>query len=200
MIKRDYEIAADEFREADAAYKALEARFMDGTVLHEVIPLDGTATMDNVIDRYKQALAELKSLRDSRNTKLVSARNAMRQAVQLIENQWRGPMGKPTVIDYNGFIVSSVTRRRFDGPSLLAMAKEKGILDDLLNLKGMDKEGNEVQLIQQEWKIDYDGIKQWLLDHDMADIVIASYDEIETTPMVKGPKSMSFIGETKDGF
>jgi hypothetical protein len=197
--KTDYEIAVDEFKEADKVYKEMEDKIISGEILHQVIPLDGSATMNDVIENYRMAMSQLKELRDNRNTKLISAKAALRQAVQLGESQWRGPEAKATIIDYSGFSVSSVTRRKFDSQSLISLANEKGVLEELLKLRGIDKEGKEIQLVEQSWKVDYEGIKQWLLEHGLENILMASYDEVESTPMVKGPKPVSFLGEPKDG-
>lgn len=204
MDKTDYELASDSYREAEAKYRAMEQKFMDGTIVEDIWPQESMLYKSSdmmrseLIENYKAAIEYLKYLRDERNTKLTDAKNALRLAVQLNETQWRGIDGKPTILSYGEFHVASVTRRRLDSDSLLSLAKEKGILDKLLSLRGINKEGREYSLVKQEWNIDYEGVKRWLEQNNMIDILIASYDETESTPQVKGPKLAAFLGENKE--
>src|SRR5258708_1221628 len=203
MERKDYEIAADIYREAEKKYREMEQKFMDGSIIESILPNDYFMLgieifIAHLIENYKSAIEYLKYLRDERNTKLTDAKNALRSAVQLNETQWRGIDGKPTILKYGDFQVASVTRRKLDPDSLLGLAKDKGILDKLLSLKGINKEGREYNLVKQEWDIDYEAVKAWLEQNNLTDILNAAYDESETTPQVKGPKLVAFLGENKE--
>ncbi len=203
MERKDYEIAADIYREAEKKYREMEQKFMDGSIIESILPNDYFMLgieifIAHLIENYKSAIEYLKYLRDERNTKLTDAKNALRSAVQLNETQWRGIDGKPTILKYGDFQVASVTRRKLDPDSLLGLAKDKGILDKLLSLKGINKEGREYNLVKQEWDIDYEAVKTWLEQNNLTDILNAAYDESETTPQVKGPKLVAFLGENKE--
>ena len=61
----------------------------------------------------------------------------------------------------------------------------------------VNKEGKEVPLVKQEWDIDYDGVMNWLRASKLDDVITGAYDEKESTPQVKGPKEVAFLGDKK---
>jgi hypothetical protein len=194
-MKPEYEKAVDDFVEADRKYAELEERFMSGLILKELIVPD--VPVERIIEEFKLVLEELKRLLEDRNSKLLTAKNAMRSAVQLGSSQWRGPDGKPTTLTYGPFTVSSFTRRSIDASTLIELAKRKGFFDEMMALKGVSKDGREYHLVRNEFVVDYDGIMQWLKLHGHTDVIEGVYDEKEGTPTVKGPKPIAFFGEKK---
>ena len=194
-MKTEYEKAVDEFVEADKKYTELEEHFMSGLILRELV-VPGVP-VERLIEEFKLVLEELKKLLEDRNSKLLSAKNAMRSVVQLGTSQWRGPDGKPTTVTYGPFTVSSFTRRSIDASTLVELARNKGFLGDIMALKGVTKEGREYHLVRSEPVVDYEGIMQWLKLHGHADVIEGAYDEKEGTPTVKGPKPLAFFGEKK---
>jgi hypothetical protein len=194
-MKTEYEKAVDEFVEADKKYAELEEQFMSGLILKELV-VPGVP-VERLIEEFKLVLEELKKLLEDRNSKLLSAKNAMRAAVQLGVSQWRGPDGKPTTLTYGPFTASSFTRRSIDASTLLELAKKKGFFDEMMALKGVSKDGRECHLVRHEPVVDYEGIMQWLKLHGHTDVIEGVYDEREGTPTVKGPKPLAFFGEKK---
>jgi hypothetical protein len=49
-----------------------------------------------------------------------------------------------------------------------------------------------------KYDIDYMGVLAWLRANELNDVVEGAYDEKESTPQVKGPKVLAFLGESKD--
>lgn len=204
MSKLEYEKAIDEFLEADKQYQVLEEQFMSGDLFSQMLEnsSDFSAFLspeykENLVSQFRAMVEEFKNLLDTRNTKLQTAKNALRAAVSTSNNQWRGRDGTASTIEYGPFTVSSVTKRWLDGKTLKELATEKGIYRDLLNLKGLDKNGHSYPLVEEVVEVEYDLVSKWLIDHGHQEIVEASYDEKDSTPQVKGPKALAFFGEKK---
>lgn len=194
--KPQYEKDVDEFVEADKAYTELEGRLTSGSILREIFS-DGTH-IDRAIEEYKLVLEEMRKMLDDRNTKLRTAKNSLRSAVQLGPLQWRGPDGKATTLAYGPFTASSFTKRSIDPQTLLELAKVRGFENEVLGLRGIDKDGKEYTLVETRTEVDYSGIITWLKQRKLDDVIEGAYDEKEGTPTVKGPKPLAFLGEKKD--
>lgn len=194
-VKPPFEVAIDEFVEADKRYQEIEEQFMTGNILRELL-VPGTPP-ERIIEEFRLVIEEMKKLLEDRNSKLMTAKNAFRATVQLGPSQWRGPDGKPTTASYGPFMVSSVTRRSLDPQTLLTLAKERGFVPDLMALKTINKEGQEVSLVKTAVAVDYEGVLSWLKQRGLTDVIEGAYDEKEGTPMVKGPKQLAFFGEKK---
>lgn len=194
-MKTEYEKAIDEFVEADKKYSELEELFMSGLILRQLV-VPGKP-IERLVEEFKLVVEEMKKVLEDRNSKLMTAKNALRSVVQLGTSQWRGPDGKPTTVTYGPFTVSSFTKRSIDATTLLELAKSRGFVDDLMALKGVDKDGREYKLVESRPVVDYEGVMQWLKLHGHTDVIEGAYDEREGTPTVKGPKPLAFIGEKK---
>ncbi len=194
--KPEFEKLADEFMEADKRYLAVEEQFMNGNILKEML-IPGVSA-EIVVEEFKMVIEEMKALLEDRNSKLTMAKNALRSAVQLGETQFRGPDGKPSILNYGPFSVSSVTRRTLDAPTLLEQATKRGFLKELTELQTTDNKGQAVNLVKQSYQVNYEGVVTWLKQRGLTEVVAASYEEADGTPMVKGPKKLAFLGEKKD--
>lgn len=192
MNKTDYEVAVEEFEKADDAYRELLAKFETGDIILDVSQRGDANSMKR---QYMEAKVELERRKDDRNAKLVSAANALRAAVQLAPTQWRGPDGKSTTLKYGPFTVASVTKRSFNAQSLLELAMKKGFSEELLKLSTIDRNGKPYKLVDQKWEIDYQAVFEWLRMHGHEDVIDGAYDEKESTPQVKGPKTCALMGE-----
>ena len=192
--KTEYQIAVEEFEKADAKYKEAEEEFLNGTTLTSIVALTKGGP-DELKAAWRQAIEEIKNLLQDRNSKLTTAKNSLRGTVQISSLQERGHDGKPTVSHEGPFTVSSVTYRSFEADDLMNLCKKNKVLDELLTLKKMDKAGKEVRLVRQEWEIDYEGVRNWLLSKSLNTILTAAYAEKEGTPQVKGPKKLAFLGD-----
>jgi len=201
--KPEYEKLVDDYIEADKQYTAIEEQFMDGTLLRDILgpsepgALPGIPT-ERIVDEFKIALEEMKKLLEDRNTKLSLAKNALRAAVQLGPSQFRGPAGKPSIMSYGPFSVSSVTRRGLNPQALMEMAAKRGFLEKLSSLKTFDKDGKEYPLVKTTTSVDYEGVVSWMKQNGMGDLVEQAYEEKDVTPAVKGPKKLAFLGEKKE--
>jgi hypothetical protein len=184
---KDYEVAVEKFQAADKKYQELAEKFLSG----DWMPPEMKKEHQTLRDQVRSSL-------EDRNAERIAAANALRQAVVLGPTQWRGAEGKTTVVAFGPFNCSSVTKRTFDAKSLLDGAQKHGLLERLLELKSRDKDGVEYKLVEQVWKIDYDGISSWLKAHKLTDVLEGAYDEKESTPTVKGPKLLAFLGDEKD--
>lgn len=190
--KKDHENAVDEFLQADADYKALQENMLSGDF---IIEYGSQGTKDYLVQQWKQLVVRLKVLQEDRNSKLKTAQHAMRAVVQLTETQWRGRDGKSTEMTYGPFKVTSVTHRGFDPESLFNLARNRGLLERMLELTAVDDTGKVVPLIKQEWDINYEKLMGWLKVNGMSDVIEGAYDEKEKTPQVKGPKPIAFLGD-----
>jgi hypothetical protein len=189
----DTERLLQEFQEADENYHALEKCLLEG----EFIP-DNAVDGSLLKDQLRHLVEELKRALEERNVKLKNAQDALRQKVALAPSRWRGPEGKPDVLTTGSFIVSSVTYRGFDPKSLFDLCQKHGVYERLMELKTLDKDGKEKNLVEQQWDIDYAGILRWLKANQMQDVIDGAYDEKEGTPQVKGPKPLAFLGDKKE--
>lgn len=194
--KKDYETAVDAFVVAEQVWKAAEEYVSSGRFISDVL-VNSQGNPSKAVDEWRRIWDDLRLKQEDYNAKRKSAADALRQAVVLTPNQWRGPEGDPTMITYGGFKVSSVTKRGFNAESLFELSRKHGLLDRLLALKTVNKDGKEVPLVRQEWDIDYDGVLNWLRANKLDDVVTGAYDEKESTPQVKGPKEVYFLGDKK---
>ena len=186
-------VALTAFEEADEHYRTLEKALLEG----EFIP--DTAVLGQTLkEQYLGLVEELKAALEDRNVKLKNVQDLLRQKVVLAPNKWRGPDGRPSLLSAGRFHVSSVTKRGFDPKSLFDLCQKRGVYERLMDLKGTDKDGKEKKLVEQTWEIDYAGILQWLKANEMQDVIDGAYDEKESTPQVKGPKRLTFLGESKE--
>lgn len=199
MPKLDYEIAADEFIEAEAEYKHAQAAMLSGDFVKTLIMKDRNDEMqdDAILAEWQAVVTHVQTLLENRNAKAKEAANALRQAVMLAPTNWRGPDGKPSKLNYGPFTASSVTHRHFDPETLINRCQEKGILERLLQLKFKKADGSEVNSVRQEWEIDYESTLKWLVQNNFGDIVKSAYDETEKTPQVSGAKLVAFLGDIK---
>lgn len=194
MPKPDYQVAVEEFEAADRQYRELEHRLTEGDIIDEVMRYENPAIVKR---EFRAFMNLLKTCLEDRNAKLKTAGDLLRQAVALAETQWRGPEGKPSRLNSGPFEVSSVTHRGFDAKSLMEGCQRHGILERLMELTTVDKDGREVHLVEQKWDVDYAGVYEWLKTHNLQDVIDGSYDEKEKSPMVKGPKALAYLGDKK---
>lgn len=194
--KADHAVAVATFDQADADFHQLEEFVASGQFLNDII-----ASCGNDVVKAQREWAtvwdRLRTLLEDRNAKRKSAADAMRQVVQLTHTQWRGPEGAPTTAVCGPFSVTSVTGRGFDAETLLTLARNHGVLERMMELKTVNKDGKEVPLVRQSWSVDYDGISAWLRANQLTNILDGAYDEKEKTPQVKGPKELAFLGDKK---
>lgn len=194
--KTEYEELIEEFKNADKAFAEAQQKLLSGQLVVELMEM--TRDPNQLKQQWDIFIQQLRTLLEDRNAKLTSAKNAMRQAVQLTPTQWRGPEGASTQISFDGFgSCSSVTKRTFDPNSLLNGTAKHGLQERLLSLTARDKDGKEYKLVEQKWSIDYEGVMSWLKAHKLEDVIDGAYDEKESTPQVKGPKPLSFLGDPK---
>ena len=196
QAKKDYETAVDAFLAAEKTWKESEEYVSSGKFMADVL-VNAGGNPSKAMSEWTAIWNDLRLKQEDYNAKRKSAADALRQAVVLTPNQWRGPDGDPTMFSYGGFKVSSVTKRGFDAEALFTNIRKHSLLDRLLGLKMVNKEGKEVPLVKQEWDIDYDGVMNWLRANKLDDVITGSYDEKESTPQVKGPKEIYFLGDKK---
>ncbi len=190
--KKEHEVAVDQFKEADTAYKALQEKILSGMWLLEAGSVGGP---EYCRSQWLVLLEQAKTLLEDRNAKLKTAQHAMRAAVVMNDTQWRGPKGEPTKLAYGPLSVSSVTHRNFDAESLLNLAREYGLYERMLELQTKGADGKTTAAVKQVWDIDYDHVKKWLEDNGLVKILDGAYDEKEKTPMVTGGKAIAFFGD-----
>lgn len=171
-----HQLAVDDFNEADMQYQRAESLFRA---------------------QFAAELDALDTLREDRNAKLVKAQKELRQLVNLHSDSERGPDGSPTKIVYGNFEVNSVTKRSFDGNTLYRLANSKGVLQQLLNLTYMEKDGSVARAFQQVFDVAYQRVKEFL--HELGpvgeEIIKGAYVENESTAAVKGPKRLMGLGD-----
>lgn len=194
MTRKDYEIAIDELVLAEKSYKQLEEYFLSGDAAADIAAYCGGSREKFKLD-FQQFIERLQRAVEDVNVKAINAKNAFRAAVHLTHMQQRGPDGRPTTITYGSLTVSSTTKRWLDAESLLKLAANAGVLDRLLSLTGLDKNGKAYRLVEQVWKIDYENVTKWLIDNNLHSVIQGSYDEKEETPRVSGVKTIAFLGE-----
>lgn len=203
VVKKDYELRIDEYTDALQKYKKMEEKFLSGEVAAELaeaelINDDGgsvTASTNRIRDQFQEYVRIMQSALEDANAKLNVAKNAIRQVVQLTPMQERGPEGKPTTLSYGPLNVNSVTKRWFDVTDLLKLSAKHQVMDRLLSLTGIDKDGKEYKLVEQRWDVDYENVYKWLKEQTLLGIISGAYGEKDETPQVKGAKPLAFLGE-----
>ena len=204
MAKTDYEIAVDDFLIADAAFQDAREKLTSGDLMLSIMEFTtasvpaASLTRDRFKEEWSKFIQHLEDLLVDRNAKRKSAADALRQAVQLTQTQWRGVDGKPTVLECGPFKVTSVTHREFHPEDLINLATKFEVLGQLNDLKAMDKKGNTLPAVREVTEVDYPTVLNWLKSNKLTKIIDGSYDEKEGTPQVKGPKEIVFFGEKKD--
>lgn len=194
--KTEYQEAVDAFERADSAYLALQDFVESGEFLREIFDRS-LGNYETAKGLWDQIWDKLRALRDERNVRLVTVKNALRQAVQLGPTQERGPDGASTILKVGEFTVSSVTGRTFDAQTLLVECKKFGVFDELMALKYTDKMGVELPAVMTVPEINYEKVLSWLKAKKLDHIIKVAYEEREKTPAVKGPKEIAFLGEKK---
>lgn len=192
--KTDAEVAVEAFETAHSVYKLMEEEFLSGEYLRDIHADDPSTMVENhqrYLERMKQALEE-------RNARRKTAADTLRASVSLTNTQTRGPDGKPTVNKVGQFWVSSVTKRSFHPGDLQRMcSRYPGLWETILNETSRDKDGKEYRIVNPTLEVDYEKVLLWLKANGYQDVINVAYDEREGTPMVKGPKSISFLGDEK---
>lgn len=195
--KKDFDKAVDEFQAADTQLRWHIDRFLTGDYILDLAQnlVDKPAFVGLLQEEHKKYVEHIEKLTEDRNAKLKTAQNALRQSVVLGPTQWRGPDGKTDSMSVGPFVCTSVTKRTFDSKSLLDGVQKHGLLERLLSLTNRDKEGNEYNIVEQVWAIDYEPVKNWLAANKLDDVLKGAYDEQESTPQVKGPKPVALLGQ-----
>lgn len=186
-----YDQALKDFEAAEKHYREMERRVVDGEFIQELLMAPAHAH-----EAWQATMQNLRDALEERNVKLKNVQDALRQKVALAPTKWRGPDGKPTLLSAGPFRVSSVTKRTFDANSLFRLCQTHGLYERLMELKTHDKDGKERPLVKQEWDIDYENVLAWLKANNLNDVIDGAYDEKESTPQVKGPKRLAFLGDT----
>lgn len=194
--KKPYEIALEQFEAADTAYQEMQAKFLGGDTILEIVAVSNGP--EDIKQNYLHAVQALQEALEERNVRRKNLADALRQAVALAPGKWRGPEGKADELKVGRFTASSVTHRGFDQKSLFDLCQQRGILERLLDVKTIDKKtGKEKPIVEQTWDIDYDGVMRWLKSNRLQEVIDGAYDEAEKTPQVKGPKELYFLGDQK---
>lgn len=191
----DYEAAIAAFQQADQTYKELEEYVSSGKAISDIVK--GGMGPDVAQESWHVVWKRLQDALEDRNAKVKTAKDLLRASVQLTQTQWRGPDGEATSKTVGEFKVSSVTLRSFDANSLFNLINQKGRLQELLALTKIDKDGQVVPAVRQEWKFEFETVLNWLKSLGLNDVISGAYNEVERTPSVKGPKPVSFLGENK---
>jgi hypothetical protein len=192
-----YAEAVAEFERLDLAYKDAEEWMMSGELAAELCRDYGTNPAQ-VQQEFAAHVEGLKLALENRNRALREAQDLLRQKVVLEPTKQRGEDGKATILDVGKFKVSSVTSRWFDAGSLIEGCRRHGLQERLFEVKMMNKDGVEEPIVKRTFDVNYEGVMLWLKANKLDDVIKSSYDEMEKTPMVKGPKPLAFIGEKKD--
>jgi hypothetical protein len=197
-----HQLAIETFVAADSAYKQYETLFASGNIMVALMQnRNDELTPEKAVLEFQMAWEKMKELLEDRNVKLKAAKDALRQAVVLSETQWRGPDGKTTVLEQGEFRVSSVTKRSFDPDALFDLLKKNGKYEELMARTKMNKDGQRIPLVEQDWTIQYEDVLNYLKANGLINIEAGQfgpYDETEGTPQVFGPKELAFLGEKKD--
>lgn len=192
----EYEKAVSEFISADEEYQGLKKYMEDGEFLKDI--LDGSqGNFPAAKEMWDQVWKKLDDLNEDRNAKLKTAKDTLRRAVQLSPQTVRGPEGRPTVLTYGPFVVSSVTHRGIDPEKLLALCDAEGLGQEVRDIAYSDKSGATKKAVAVECTVHYETAISWLKARGLTRIVEASYVEYEKTPTVKGPKETAMLGEHK---
>lgn len=196
-----YEALIDAFMELDRECQELLEEFTSGKVLYKCIPTEGApdykTLFEKMIEKFVGFQDYMKHLIEKRNAKLQEASNAMRSEVMAGANVVRGPDGKSTVKKYGPFEVASKTFRSFNPQDLFNQVAQLGLKGRLMELTTIDpKTGAPVPVVQEEIKIMYEPVKNWLREQNLEDVIKNSYEEEEGTPAVTGPKELGWLGTT----
>jgi len=193
-----YEDAVQAFEDADQKYKDLFDKFASGEVISELFAMcQGDVTKMRY--EYEGAWQMLHDLLDERNLKWREAADALRAQVVLAPLKERGPEGKPTLLTVGPFKVSSVTGRSFNADEAVKLLERFGVLEPALALTRVDSKGKTVPVLKQEWTLDgFNEFLAWAKARHLEAVVDGSYQEVEKTPQVKGPKMLAFLGDAKD--
>lgn len=195
-MKTAAEEAADAAKQAGDKSKALIAKLENGDFLEELVMMsDGD--VEKMQGNWRTFYTQVRESVEDYNAKVTEAKNQLRQVVTLAPLQIRGPGGESTVRSVGPFTVTSVTKRSFDAAKLIAAAKAHGILERILELTAINKEGQPYRLVQEEWSIDFLALHNWLKEHNYSAVITAAYVETESTPQVRGPKELSLLGDAK---
>lgn len=194
--KTDADIAVDGFNEAHTKVKELLAKIESGEFIPELITMS-QGSMDAMKAGWKQLFTQTREAIEQYNVKRREVSDAIRQQVMLAPTQWRGPEGKPTQVKVGAFAGASITKRSFDPESLFKAAKSHGLLERIMELKAWNADGKEYNVVQQEWEIDYTVLHNWLRERGLDDIIKIAYNEKESTPQIRGPKELYFLGDEK---
>lgn len=192
-VKTEYALAVEEFERADAAYKALQQWVESGAFLEDMFKKFG----DNYLAAqamWAHVWGQLKELLDTRNARVKNVKDALRRSVQLSATEERGPDGVAHIVKCGEFVVSSVTHRSFDAPSLFSLAQKFGVYDEVRSLTYIDKNGQDQRAVREVYEIEYPVVLKFLREKNLQEVIDGSYDERDKTPMVKGPKELGFLG------
>jgi hypothetical protein len=192
---KPHEAAVKEFEEADKALKELQEKLTSGEIITEIYVEDDAVAMQQ---QFCAFLTALQNAIERRNNAIKAAADELRPLVMIDPSKERGVDGKPTLLASGPFKASSVTSRYYDQKELFALCQQHGVLERLLELKTLDKDGKEKKLVEMSYDIDFDGVTQWLRGNKLDAVMTRAYGEKEKTPMVKGPKPVIFLGETKE--
>ncbi len=195
LTKPAYEVAVDDFVQADTNYKTFQESVLNGELAVQLA--GGAKTADELRYRWVEAMSHLQELLEERNAKASAAAALMRAAVQLSPTQWRGAEGKPSRLAYGPLEANSKTSRSFNPETLIEKARSKGILERLMQVTTPNKDGREEPIVKQTWAVNYQATLRWLTENKHTDIAIAAYEESESTPAVSGAKPLTFLGEAK---
>jgi hypothetical protein len=201
VSRPQHQILVDEFLDLDKQCQEIIEKFNTGKILYDAMPTDGGSGslkefMDKLVAKFNAARAFLNLLIEKRNAKLQEVSAAMRSLVMAGENVQRGPDGKASVQRYGPFEVSSKTFRGFTPETLFGELQKLGLYERVLDLKQINKNsGAEEAAIQQEWKIAYETVKNWLREQNLEEVLQNAYEEKEGTPAVTGPKPLAMLGE-----
>jgi hypothetical protein len=194
--KKPYDADIDAFEKADTAFKEMQEKLESGAFLAELFAMC-QGDLAKMQSQFKIFFGQLRQALENRNTALKSAQNALRQVVMLAPSQWRGPEGRPTTVAARGFNVTSVTSRWFDPESLMQLTGKAGLLERMMELTYLNKDGKSCKVIQPSFEIEYDELYKWLKSNRLDSVIDGAYDEKEKTPQVKGPKELAFLGDKK---
>src|SRR4051812_44477490 len=144
--KKEFDKAVEAFQAADATLRWHIDRFLTGDYILDLVPNPAEKPAWFLREEHQKYVAHIEKLTEDRNVKLKTAQNAMRQSVVLGPTQWRGWEGKADSVSSGPFICTSVTKRTFDGKSLVDGVQKHGLLESLLSLTNIDKEGKTYHL------------------------------------------------------
>lgn len=209
--KQPYEIAIDEFEEADKDYRQAEEFLTSGDAVAELVRLYGNDEM-MLRQQWMMLWAQLRQKLDDRNAKYTEAANRLRQTVIPDVSKgatWRGINGKAARTRYGSMEVCSRTKRFFKGEELYNLAERYNLLGELERLTYLDEKTGERQpVLQSVILVNFKHMLDWLRDHDHGGtpeeptvykkILDGSYEEKEDTPAVSGAKKIAFLGQKVD--